>query len=320
LKIRTRDIEEGQPLPLVVEPVTSQKSAKPLCDWLTEQSSWLEKKLHEHGGVLFRGFPVSNHADFQSVAKAISPTLLPYVEGQSPRIRIKDGVYTSTDYPARFRITLHSELSYAANPPDQIIFCCQVAAEKGGQTPIVDCRKVCELMDADIRKKFEDKGVRYVKNMHGKKEGLGKSWQGHYETDDRNEVERYLVKNNVDFEWREDDSLWTSSKRPGIRQHPVTGQSIWHNQSNLWHLSNFPHSTQAHLLKYVGEANLPTHAYYGDNTPIPVAELDHVRDVLWDNASIFPWQHGDVLVLDNYLVAHGRMEYEGAREIIVAMV
>ena len=104
-----------------------------------------------------------------------------------------------------------------------------------------------------------------------------------------------------------------------MRRHPKTGEVVWHNQSNLWHVTNHPVRTQAQLLKYFGEDRLPTHAYFGDGTPIGVEELDHVRNVLWENASIFPWERGDVLVLDNYLVAHGRSSFKGPRKIVVAM-
>jgi alpha-ketoglutarate-dependent taurine dioxygenase len=40
---------------------------------------------------------------------------------------------------------------------------------------------------------------------------------------------------------------------------------------------------------------------------------------MWDNAISFRWERGDVLLLDNYLVAHGRNPYEGPRKILVAM-
>jgi len=33
----------------------------------------------------------------------------------------------------------------------------------------------------------------------------------------------------------------------------------------------------------------------------------------------FPWQPGDLLMLDNMLVAHGREPFAGRREILVGM-
>jgi hypothetical protein len=34
----------------------------------------------------------------------------------------------------------------------------------------------------------------------------------------------------------------------------------------------------------------------------------------------FSWSHGDVLLLDNYLVAHGRNTFDGTRDIQVALM
>ena len=79
------------------------------------------------------------------------------------------------------------------------------------------------------------------------------------------------------------------------------------------------HGLGAFLLRFCGEEGLPTHAYYGDGSTISEEELDRVRDVLWREAVIFPWQEGDVLFLDNFLVAHGRMSFKGERKILVAM-
>ena len=39
----------------------------------------------------------------------------------------------------------------------------------------------------------------------------------------------------------------------------------------------------------------------------------------WDEATIFRWRKGDLLFVDNYLVAHGRNSYSGDRLLLVAM-
>ena len=38
---------------------------------------------------------------------------------------------------------------------------------------------------------------------------------------------------------------------------------------------------------------------FGDKSPIPREDLYHILDVLDANTVAFPWQKGDVLVLDN---------------------
>ncbi len=325
MDFKNRVIQEGQSLPLVVEPGDEERPpTSELVILISKYQEWLEEKVLQHGGVLLRGFAVQDPKDFELVARALLSNLQPYVEGQSPRTSVGGNIYTSTEYPAQYKITLHSELSYAKEPPRKILFYCHTAATVGGETPIVDCRIAYQMMDPELRTKFELKGINYVKYMHGNALGgnalgMGKSWMDHFETSDKAWIENYLGANDIAFEWGVDGSLRTSAVRPAMRKHPVTGETVWYNQANLWHISNFEARHRKQLMKRYGEAKLPTHAYFGDGTPITDEELDRVRAVLWAAAVIFPWQDGDVLVLDNILAAHGRMPFEGPRRILVAM-
>lgn len=207
----------------------------------------------------------------------------------------------------------------AADPPQRLFFCCLVAPEKDGETPIVDCRKILGKLNPEVVDRFARLGVSYVKNMHGRQSGIGKSWQAHFETQDREVAEEHLQSADIEYEWRDDGSLWTRRLRPALREHPVTGEAVWHNQADLWHISNNPASTQVQLLKHFGEERLPINAYFGDGSTISAVDLDHVREMMWREASVFPWQVGDLLILDNYLVAHGRMHFAGPRKIVVTM-
>jgi hypothetical protein len=58
---------------------------------------------------------------------------------------------------------------------------------------------------------------------------------------------------------------------------------------------------------------------YADGSPIAREHLEHVLDVIERHAVSFDWRCGDVLLLDNLRVAHGRAPYRGRREILVAM-
>jgi hypothetical protein len=47
--------------------------------------------------------------------------------------------------------------------------------------------------------------------------------------------------------------------------------------------------------------------------------VTHVRDQGWERAVDVDWRDGDLLLIDNVLVGHGRRPYTGSRRILVAM-
>ena len=59
------------------------------------------------------------------------------------------------------------------------------------------------------------------------------------------------------------------------------------------------------------------HCTYEDGREIPDADMDAVRDVVWQHLVVEPWQRGDVVAIDNHSVAHGRLPYEGPRRVAV---
>ena len=46
-------------------------------------------------------------------------------------------------------------------------------------------------------------------------------------------------------------------------------------------------------------------------------DVEAVLDAVWRNLVVFPWRRGDVVAIDNFAVAHGRLPYDGPRAIAV---
>ena len=68
-----------------------------------------------------------------------------------------------------------------------------------------------------------------------------------------------------------------------------------------------------------GEEGLPRNVYFADGSPIDPEMLDHISSVYENNAVVFSWQAGDVMLLDNMLAAHGRRPFVGKRRVMVGM-
>ncbi len=313
--IKTDYLVPGETLPLVVEPAGADLDP---IGWAKNNREFIERELLQHGAILFRGFGLATAALFEQFALSVIPGFLHYIEGSSPRIMQADGVYTSTEYPPEYFISMHNELSYAHRWPSKIFFYCVTAPPVGGETPIADSRKIFEKLSPELRQRFLEKGVKYTRNLHGSR-GAGLSWQTVFETEDREAVEAYCREGDIEFSWTDKGGLRTSQLRPAVIRHPKTGDLLWFNQVDQWHPSNLEPEVAKALLATTGEEDLPINAYFGDGAPLDPAELDEVRRAFRETLVAFPWRQGDLLLVDNMRVAHGRMPFEGPRKILVTM-
>jgi alpha-ketoglutarate-dependent taurine dioxygenase len=169
--------------------------------WATRRVE-IDALLLKYGAVVFKGFQVDTSEKFNAFMKGLPLALGNYVDGNSPRTKLTDSVYASTEYPAELPISLHNELSYSDSWPARLYFCCVVAAATGGSTTIADSRKILASMPARIVDEYERKGVMYVRNLQDNNGmGVGKSWQETFETDNPAEVEAHCRARNIKHEW-----------------------------------------------------------------------------------------------------------------------
>jgi alpha-ketoglutarate-dependent taurine dioxygenase len=312
--LTVRPLRDGATLPLLVE--AAPGTAPSLIEALPEIREVVDRHLLGHGGLLFRGFALDGPAAFQGFAAGFGHPLLTYEFGSTPRSKVTQGVYTSTEYPPHQHIPLHNEQAYTRDWPMKIWFYCQQAAPEGGETPIADSRAIYRDMPEALRNRFVDKGLMYVRNYGN---GLDVSWQQVFDTGSRDVVEAYCRRHGIDCEWKDDGELRTRQVCQGAMAHPVTGEMVWFNQAHLFHVSNLEPEVRATLLELVDEPDLPRNVYYGDGSAIEDEALEVVRDVLEAHKVTFPWQSGDVVMLDNMLTAHARAPFKGPRKVIVAM-
>lgn len=303
----------GQDLPLMLQPAVEGVS---LNDWALANRERIRGLVLRHGGVLFRNFKEKAVEEFEKFVRTVSDELLEYRERSSPRSQVQGNVYTSTDYPPDQEIFLHNENSYQYVWPKKIFFFCVKPSEEGGETPLADCRKVFRRIDPEVRRRFLEKGWMYVRNFG---DGFGLPWQTVFQTSDRDVVEAYCRKHGIVAEWKEDNRLCTRAVRQAAILHPETGEPTWFNHATFFHISTLSPALRETLLSEFEEKDLPANSYYGDGSPIEPAALGALRQAYAQEKVKFRWQKGDLLMLDNLFVAHGREPFKGTRKVVVGM-
>ena len=286
-------------------------------DWISKHKPLIENEILKYGGILFRGFNIFSVSEFNRFVQALAPDLLEYVYRSTPRTKLGGKIYTATEYPADRSIPLHNENAYSLSWPEKIFFFSVLVASEGGETPVADSRSIYQKIDPSVRNRFEEKGVIYVRNYRA---GMDLSWQEVFQTDKKEEVENYCKEHSIDWEWNKGPSeLTTRQICQASLTHPKTNEKVWFNQAHLFHISNLEEATKKSLIDEYGEEYLPRNAFYGDGSPLELEALEHIREIYEQEKILFKWQKGDIMLLDNRLMAHGRQPYKGERKVAVAM-
>jgi alpha-ketoglutarate-dependent taurine dioxygenase len=343
----THSFLNEQRLPLVYEPARdSARGQAALLDWLAANSGQLANDILSHGAVLLRGFDVSDASAFERIALAIDPQLSSEYPGVALRRHVTQFVHTASELPSYYPIPQHAELAYTSSPPRKVFFFCETAPRKGGETPLSDLRKVWSELSEGLRAKLEQHQIRYRRVHGGPDEGPfrlwgGRRWSDVFETRDREVVEQAAREQGLTLSWLPDGALSLENTLPACRTHPVSGITAWHNHANIFHpdgpmleysrlarLQGTVRSLAVNLvlaaLSWCRRSLVPPQRYdwsvsYGDGSHISRSELTEIYDAIWRHIAHFRWQRGDLLVVDNYAVSHGRLPYSGERSVLVAM-
>lgn len=330
--VATHPYEDGQGLPLFIEPTRDELRTDPgtVADWYLDNQDVIHHHVAEAGAVVLRGFAISETRHFGALIDAYPMPDFGYAGGVTPRGAIEGKVFEATSAPPQFRIPLHQEMSYLPQYPTRLAFYCKQPSETGGETILGDMRRLDRALPPAFRAQVRAKGALYERNLrspdwttgHPVLDARHRPWTDAFSTTDRAKAEADCQAMGLEFEWV-DDSLTTRYRALGVVAHPDTGQEVWFNQlaqqaTNVENLG--PELMDAYDTHYQGGRPRPFEVYYGDGSEIDPDHLSAAYPLLDEVTVGFPWQAGDVMIVDNIFTAHGRNTFTGERDIQVALL
>jgi len=324
-------------------------------EWIEAHRSVVTGWLNVYGGVLLRGFPATDAAQFERVALAYSDRLNNIYLGTSPRepVNGSEYVFTASEFEAWKVVPQHCEMSFLPRPPEHIFFFASAMPNHmvGGETPLVDMRAVAEEMGAAARLAFLERGIRYIRHYPSVESRhpidtydffKTKPYQrmfAHVDASNQAAVEAESRRQGFEPSWGTRGILKLTHEMDSFRTHPTTGEQVWHNHlgvlhSAAWadefayaaqHLNSVRYALIAHLfygldalaLMLVGAEALGQHVTHRGGEPIAAEHVWHARRLMWRHTVTTPWQQGDMIIIDNFRLAHGRMPFmaDGERRL-----
>lgn len=316
-------------VPLFITPRRAFGSVDDVAGWVSEHRQALDKLILRHGGIVLRGFPIRSAEDFDQLMGLFPAYDKGYVGGASPRGKVVGRVLEATKLGEDINIPLHQETSYLRTYPPRIAFFCKQPAEVGGATTIASMRSVTQGLPQWLERELEQHGVRGVLNFAAPGGARGdaidsadsKPWPEVYGTSSRDEVESLCEGMGQQTIWNDDGSLTVVTVMPAFTTHPVTGERFYRANLHTHYLTYERHPRGDERRNAMLSANkLPTGYAIGNGRELTRDESRQLES-LFDAAVMgWKWQAGDLMILDNLQVAHGRAPYKGHRETLVALL
>jgi len=296
--------------------------------WLHSQKDRLLEQLTASGAIWFRGFETMKEKDgFRSFYEQLQlePCQDPLASvGARAVVDKKGAMYEAVNKPSRakFFVGVHNESTFKRT--NRLgAFVCFKPADKGGEFLLVDGLKMIESLPEEVLKRTYERGVRFsnaelpffdfLRNMGPLKEVLQPVFKG---------IAQAGVGAKIDMElelrWDENEEdglrlLAFSPPQSPVNRHPITGKPAWF--CNVHSHSRFLRDQRdGELPETSGASKLNrTNMYYGDLGEIPEEDLKAIDKATYDNMVSVPMSAGDVVLVDNYQVMHGRDVFEGER-------
>lgn len=288
-----------------------------LAAFLRANKPSVDAALADAGALLFRGFRVPDPQAFDAAIEGYGEAGFTYEDSLSNAVRtnVTPRVFTANEAPPSTEIFLHHEMAQTPLYPSKLFFYCEIAPGSGGATPLCRSDWVLERLtqkSPGFIARLEAEGVRYTNVMPGDDDagsGQGRSWRSTLSVADKTAAEARLHELGYSWEWLEEGSLRaTTAALPAVRTL-ADGRKTFFNQ------------LIAAFRGWADSRNDPNKAItFGGLEAITLADMTPAIAIADKFTHDLQWQAGDVALIDNFTVMHGRRPYEGKRRVLASLI
>jgi alpha-ketoglutarate-dependent taurine dioxygenase len=284
--------------------------------------------LHRHdvvdlfrseGALLFRGFSADTAA-FTRFSGLCCTEFSTYKGGgfrwgylNREAVGNLDTLMTTTGSTQGFALPLHGEMYYMLRRPSVIWFFCDRPPAAAGQTTVCDGRAIWEHLSPATRRFFDSHRIKYRRSLPDGE------WQTTFQTQDPAEASEICRHNGGSFLHGPDGSITTEYLCSAVvgREDDAGGQVFINNLLIVYVIEwAFKSGWVASNVAGLPRDEAPMVVRMEDDSEIPddvITEALQVADQLTVEVT---WQAGDVLMIDNTRILHGRRAYDGRERAI----
>lgn len=248
-----------------------------------------------YGILLFRGF--ENSVDtFTQFTNSLSQDFRDYTGGVFNRRVINGDATLLSVNDFNDEVKLHGEMYYQQDIPLMLWFFCAHPASKDGETIVCDGRQLFNELSSPLQELFRTKKLKYVVHLDQE------AWQKRYKTDDLKVLKELCIQNSLLLKINEDESIDLQYICPAV------------HQSRCGKYPTFISSLLPGKHKYKNAI------FFDDDSEITDDIVSEITEAAERITTEISWQIGDILMVDNTRMMHGRRAFsDNRREIYLRL-
>ena len=216
-----------------------------------------------------------------------------------------------------FPIPLHGEMYYMGERPSLLWFYCAQPPTSGGQTTLGDGIAIYAGLKPETKDLLLTKRLKYIRQL------ADGDWQKTFQTDDIAAVVELSERNGAHVTYDPaTSSVRSEFVSPAVITHDGGETGVWINNAItlVYAERAFESGWVAQNVQGTHSKTPPLIVRLEDDSKIPDAVLKDIVTVSESLTAEIPWQAGDVVLIDNTWMLHGRRQDNGTgRSIYVRM-